>query len=350
MRITNRMITTKYISSVNNLSSDLYKLNNQISSGRSFSKASENTSAAIRAFQVRRDMSSTEGYTSNIQHAQSTLTNSESSITHIQELVQTAQDKILQGQNGTQSTSERKIIATELRNIQEQLLQTLNSNSSGSYYFGGTNTDAIPFKVSATDGKLIYNDLKLNDASLAINSSLVKTLESDSRFIDIGLGVKIIPAVGIDPATIDKNTVFSYSIPGIKIIGSGTTDLGFTDDLGSKKLTSNNLYDLIGEIATNFEDANYDGDKSDKLFGLLQKNSSTVIHTLTEVGAKSSYLDFMTNRLEAKTLNDQERQLAIEGADPMKTIIEFKSQEAAYNAALQMGTKLIQPSIFDFMR
>src|SRR5665648_149699 len=122
MRITNRMITTKYISSINNLSSDLYKLNAQISSGRSFSKASENTSAAVRAFQVRRDMSSTEGYTSNIQHAQSTLANSELSISQIQELVQTAQDKILQGQNDTQSDSERNIIATELRNIQEQLL------------------------------------------------------------------------------------------------------------------------------------------------------------------------------------------------------------------------------------
>ena len=36
-------------------------------------------------------------------------------------------------------------------------------------------------------------------------------------------------------------------------------------------------------------------------------------------------------------------------ADPAETIIYFKSQEAAYNAALQMGTKIIQPSIFDYM-
>ena len=223
MRITNRMITTKYISSVNNLASDLYKLNAQISSGRSFSKASENTSAAIRAFQVRRDMSSTEGYTSNIQHAQSTLANSELSISQIQELVQTAQAKVLQGQNDTQSDSERKIIATDLRNIQEQLLQTLNSNSSGSYYFSGSNTDNKPFEV--VGGKLSYNQSGL-DSLTGANAQL---LESDSRFIDIGLGIKIIPAEGTAPTTIDKNTVFSYSIPGIKIIGSGTCLL-YTSD------------------------------------------------------------------------------------------------------------------------
>lgn len=347
MRITNKMITTKYISSVNNLSSDLYKLNAQVSSGRSFSKASENTSAAIRAFQIRKDMSSTEGYNANIQHAQSTLINSESSISHIQELVQTAQIKILQGQNGTQSADERKIIATELRNIQEQLLQTLNASSSGSYYFGGSNTDIKPFEV--VGGKLQYNLVALDQpnpfGTPVDNVNMIKALESDSRFIDIGLNVKFDLS-----GAIDKNTVFSYSIPGIKIVGSGTTDIGLKTSAGLPENTSNNLYDLIGEIATNFESINYDGDKSGKLLGLLQKNSTSVIHTLTEVGAKTSYLDFMTNRLESKTLNDQERQMAIEGVDPMKTIIEFKSQEAAYNAALQMGTKLIQPSIFDFMR
>lgn len=95
MRITNKMITAKYIRSVNTLSYDLDKLNTKVASGRAFSKASENTSAAVKAFQIRRDLSKTEGYQLNITHAKSTLINTESTLNHINELIQNAKRRFL---------------------------------------------------------------------------------------------------------------------------------------------------------------------------------------------------------------------------------------------------------------
>jgi len=183
MRITNKMITTKYIRSLNTLSTDLDKLNTQISSGRAFTKSSENTSAAIKAFQIRRDLSKTEGYEANIQHAQSSLTNTESALTHMQSLFQEAKDKILIGNTGTSSADERKIVATELRSIQDQLLQALNSKAADVYYFGGTNTDNPPFTLDV-DGKLAYNGYPLNEplkyeippGTPADNEALIDTL------------------------------------------------------------------------------------------------------------------------------------------------------------------------------
>lgn len=331
MRITNRMITSKYVRSLNQISSDLNRLNNKVTSGRSFTKASENTSAAIRAYQLRRDMSKSEGFMANIQHAETTLRNSESSIMHIQELVQNAQTKIIQGVNGTQSESERKIIATELRNIQDQMLQTLNGSSSDMYYFGGTNTTEKPFTLD-TDGKLMYNGTPLDDPALDSASLL-----ADSRFVDIGLNVRV-DASG----TIDNTSVFKYSIPGLQITGYG-------QEIINGEPISTNLYDLIGRMAAELESVNYDSDMANKLIGKLQQTSPKVVHALTDVGAKTSYLEFITDRLETKEFNDQERQMKLEAADPAETIIYFKSQEAAYNAALQMGTKIIQPSIFDYM-
>jgi flagellar hook-associated protein 3 FlgL len=332
MRITNRMITSKYVRSLNQISSDLNRLNNKVTSGRSFTKASENTSAAIRAYQLRRDMSKSEGFMANIQHAETTLRNSESSIMHIQELVQNAQTKIIQGVNGTQSESERKIIATELRNIQDQMLQTLNGSSSDMYYFGGTNTTEKPFTLDAS-GKLMYNGNLLDDP--ALDSA---PLLADSRFVDIGLNVRV-DASG----TIDNTSVFKYSIPGLQITGYG-------QEIINGEPVSTNLYDLIGRMAAELEkDSGYDKDMADALLGKLQQTSPKVVHALTDVGAKTSYLEFITDRLETKEFNDQERQMKLEAADPAETIIYFKSQEAAYNAALQMGTKIIQPSIFDYM-
>ena len=341
MRITNKMITTQYTRSLNRLAAELNRLNNQVSSGRKFAKASENTSAAVKAFQLRKDMSRIEGYRENIAHAKSTLTNAESALMHIEELMRTATEKIITGLNDTQSREERAIIATELRSLQAQLLQTLNSTASDSYYFGGTNTETKPFEV--IDGKLYYNgydlDLPLPASTPEENGAKLKELASDTLYIDIGLSVKFDPATG----EIDEGTVFGYSIAGINVVGSGTTTVEGEE-------VSNNIYNLLGALAAEFESENYSHAKADALFGHLKDASQGIMRTITEIGAKTSYLDFMAERLEDQDFNLQERQVDVEGIDPAEAIINFEAQKFAYNAALQMGARIIQPSIFDFMR
>lgn len=334
MRITNNMITTKYIRSLGTLSFDLDRLNTQVASGRSFMKSSENTSAAVKAYQVRRDLSKTESYQSNIDHAESFLTNTESSLFHMNELVQTAKERISVGINGTASKNERTIVATEIRNLQDQLLQTLNTNVSDVYLFGGTNTDTPPFEVSS--GKLLYNGVDLD--TLVSGSAQETALQSDSLYIDIGLNARFDLITG----KADKSTVFSYSIAGIQVTGSGTTSINGAD-------TSNNLYNLFGKIIEEFKSDTFSTSRMSDLFGHFEDVSSTVINTLTEVGSKTSYLEFMTERIVSRTLNLQEKQLSLEAADPAKTIIHFESQKMAYMAALKMGTSIIQPSIFDYM-
>ncbi|MDD2294311.1 MAG: hypothetical protein PHT29_05430 [Eubacteriales bacterium] len=334
MRITNNMITAKYIRSLGTLSYDLDRLNTQVASGRSFMKSSENTSAAVKAYRVRRDLSKAESYQSNIDHAESFLTNTESSLFHMNELVQTAKERISVGLNGTTTKNERIIVATEIRNLQNQLLQTLNTNASEIHLFGGTNTDLPPFEVSG--GKLLYNTIDLD--TLVPGSAQEAELLGDSLYVDIGLNAQFDPLTG----QADKSTVFEYSIPGLRITGSGTTSINGTD-------TSNNLYNLLGEIATEFESDTFSTTRMNDLFGHFSDVSVNVINTLTIVGSKTSYLEFMTERLETRTLNLQENQLALEAADPAKAIIHFESQKMAYTAALKMGTSIIQPSIFDYI-
>ncbi len=334
MRITNNMITAKYIRSLGTLSFDLDRLNTQVASGRSFMKSSENTSAAVKAYQVRRDLSKAESYQANIDHARSFLTNTESALFHMNELVQTAKERISVGINGTTTKDERVIVATEIRNLQDQFLQTLNTNASDVYLFGGTNTDVQPFEVSG--GKLYYNTTALDMA--APGTALEAALRSDSLYVDIGLNARFDPLTG----QTDRSTVFNYSIPGIQVTGSGTM-------LIHGKETSNNLYDLLGEIASEFESSDFSTGRMNDLFGHLAEIGGNVINTLTTVGSKTSYLEFMTDRIETRTLNLQESQLSLEAADPAEAIIHFESQKLAYMAALKMGTSIIQPSIFDYM-
>ncbi|MDD3168001.1 MAG: hypothetical protein PHC91_00875, partial [Eubacteriales bacterium] len=288
-----------------------------------------------KACQIRRDLSRTEGYQANIKHAQSSVTNTESTLSHMEELIQEAKVKIMIGSTGTSSGDERKIVATELRSIQNQLLQSLNSQASDVYYFGGSNTDEAPFTLDA-NGKLEYNGILLS-TNIATEMDTLNDYRKDSMYVDIGLGLRM------NGTDVDRGSVFQYSIPGINVVGSGTTTLE------DNTVVSNNLYDLLGQIATELESGSYSTSVVNELSGKLNEAAKEIIYNMTEVGSRNSYLEFMADRFETRTLDLQENQVNVEGADPASTIIRFKSQEVAYNAALQMGTKIIQPSIFDFM-
>ncbi len=336
MRVTTRMMTNKYTRSLNALSSSVNKLNDQIASGRSFSKASENPAAAISAFQIRRDLSKLESYQSNISYAADVMKNAESSLMDIHDLTQNASDKILEGINGTMSISDRKIIAQEIRTIQEQLLQSLNSNSaSGSYYFGGTQTDSPPFTV--VSGKLQYKGIDMD--SIASGSPQETLLNDDALYLDIGLNIQF---DALQPQKLDGRTAFNLAIPGISFAGNGVTTI-------NSDTYSNNIYNLLGSVADGMESINYSSTTMNGLLDQFQTQSESVLMAVTGIGSKSSYLEFMNDRLDSESLNLKERQSEIEYADPAETVIEYKSQEMAYNAALQMGSKIIQNSIFDFI-
>ncbi|WP_373481552.1 hypothetical protein [Acetobacterium sp.] len=340
MRITYRMMTSKYSTNLNNISSDLDKLNTQVATGRKYARTSEDVSSAVKGYQIRRNLSKLEGYQDNIRHADDFLTNSESTLDQIESSLAEASDKILQGMNGTQSEGERKIIASELRTIQNQLLETLNTNTSGMYLFGGSSNEK-PFAV--VGDKLQYNGRNLDDLNegTAAEKELVASLKQDSLYVDIGLGVSF-----ETNGEVDRNTVFNYSKAGINFVGNGTN----TSKIPGETV-SNNLYDLLGRIATEFEksDEDYSFDKADSLYGFFKENSLKTNQATTEIGAKTQYLEFMTSRYETQNFNLQERQTTVEGVDAAYTYITFQSQKVAYQAALQMGQSVVQQSVFDYM-
>ncbi|HWQ77238.1 MAG TPA: hypothetical protein VN381_00330 [Anaerovoracaceae bacterium] len=348
MRITNRMITNSYSRSINNLFADMNKLNNQVITGRKFSKSSEDTAAAVSAYQIRRNLSKAEDYKENTLHAKDFLSNSESVLDLVNESLQNAMDKIRMGLNATQSEEERGILAEEIKTVRDQILQTLNTNSTGIYMFGGSNTVEKPFGVALdplnpldTTEYLTYNGVLLKnlDPSVPADADIIKSLQDDGLTIDVGMGLTVNAGGDIDPSSI-----FTYSIPGIEVMTAGTTVVNGEN-------IPNNLYDQLSAIVAELEksDSSYDRDRLDALFGRLEESAGVVLHNITKIGAKSSYLNFMDERYDTQILNLQERQTHVEGADPALTIISFETQKVAYQAALQMGVNIIQPSIFNFM-
>ena len=343
MRITNSIITNKYTRQLGSLESAVNDSTNKVTSGSALTKFSDDTTASVRAYKIRSTLSKIENYQSNINYANTSLTDSESALNNLNDIYQYAMGKIVEGQNATESSGERSIVATELRSLQEEMLSSLNVSTSGTYLFGGTNTESEPFTIDTTTGKLMYNGVLLDDLDAAdpTDAATIASLSNDSRYLNLGLNLQFDAS-----SELVKSSAFAYTVQGINIIGYGSS----TETVnGSSINVSGNLYDLLGQIADSLESDTYNYDEVDMIYGKFQEASSGISQSLTTVGAKMNYMDFMKERYDTQTLNLEDKQSEIEDVDLASAIIEYKTNDVAYNAALQMGVNVIKNSIFDYM-
>lgn len=347
MRITHRMTTQKYNRNLNQISYQLDKAATQAYTGNRISKSSEDTASAVRAFKLRENRSKLADYQGNIGHAYDYLANVESTLTHVHKAVENALIENIEAalNSPNSNTQDRNIYAANIKQIQEQLLQTLNNNSSGSYIMGGANTTTRPFGVDA-DGNLTYQGRTLKDLDPATNpadAQFITDMKEKGLSVDIGLGLSF------GGGALDPNSVFTYSVSGLELMTLGTTQI--TID-GTSSSVPANIYDLLTEVVNELQkpDQDYAQPRLDALFGQLKNESKTLFNSITNIGAKTSYLDFMKDRYSGQDIMLEDRLSQIEDIDFELAAINYETQRLAYNAALKLGSSVIPPSIFDYMR
>lgn len=362
MRVTNKMLTSRYTRDLNKSLSNLNTQSQKVDTGRKFFKGSEDPIGAVKAYRLRREYLKNEDYLTNIKEADSIFTSAESNLMGINKNLNSVYLSYLKGMNGDKGIEERQIISEELKKVQESMITTLNSTFNEKYLFSGASMEQPPFtvKTDATidptnpDKTYLYYkgvNVSIADENAAVGSDekiaydkLVE-LSKENMFIDIGLSLQVNSSGNVDP-----NSIFDLAIPGINFMRFGKSTID-----GQK--VPNNIYDLITDIR---EELNKDGTgpapdnefSYNKLIPLIknfeiQKNNT--LKEITHMGAKSNYLDFIKTRTDDNNINLSEKINDTEFIDPAEAIMDWKMMQYSYTASLQMGTKLIQPSFIDFM-
>jgi flagellar hook-associated protein 3 FlgL len=300
------------------------KLNERVTSGRSYQKASEDPATALKAYKVRISISRLNVYQSNLEEASGELTERESAVTEINSILSDINTEMLQATSDTYGEVDRKTFATALRSAQEQILNIGNSKFGSKYVFGGNDPSVMPFTVDAS-GNLLYHGYDVAEAG---------NFGEETYFFDVGLGIKTDAA-----GNVQEGTGLDMACPGSALLGVGTDPVTGV---------SNNLYTLLGQLADKLDANNMTEIKNytDKLNEMTDKN----LVMLSETGTKSNFIDFLTSRDKDSLLNAQKKQKSLEGIDSAKAILDFNNQENAYNAALAMGTKIMQYTILDYLR
>ncbi|MDI1331942.1 MAG: flagellar hook-associated protein 3 [Pseudomonas sp.] len=140
--------------------------------------AADDPVGASRLLQLGQQASMLDQYEANMTTIKGTLGQTEAVMTSIGNVLQRAKELALGAGNAGYTDADRQANASELGQIEEQLLSLMNTkDENGKYIFAGSKGDVVPFTRN-TDGSYTYNgdqvtlDLPIGDTqSMATNST-----------------------------------------------------------------------------------------------------------------------------------------------------------------------------------
>ncbi len=321
MRLTNKLISGNYLKTLNRSLSDLNEISEKVAAQRKFMSVSEDPAGAMKAFQIRKSLSRNAMYKSNLSTVQGLLDEAENTISIINDVAKEAVAAVMQGETGTSDSTVRITIAGTLRGYQTTIMNAANGKYSDDYIFGGEATDSMPFTLDA-DGNLLYKGQNVNTG----------TFEKEYKYVDIGIGLNFKGDGSVSP-----DSAMNIAFSGAELLGTGVDADGIT----------NNLYNLLGELADKFE--KNDLTDIEKYSKKLSELADNVRLQYVGIGEKSDFITYINDRLSRQKLTDSKKQYALEVLSIEEGALMYSEQENVYNACLQMGTKILQPSLLDYL-
>ncbi len=363
MRVTQSSMNRNYLKSLNTNLSNLSKTMSRMDSGLKLNKVSDNVADAAKAFSVREQLYKLDQSVDAMRDAYNELSAAEGNLMSSNQVLQSVMEEMVRMANGTFDADQRAISGAEIEDLQEQILQMANAQFANKNLFGGTNNSGAPFEI-ATDGTVTYNGIDVN--SLVEYDSTVHTLSTanlPTNFVPKeGMAVYEDPAnpgsylpvssdgdVYIDVAlglTVSSSAYGSSVDPSsaIKLSNSGVEMFGFGVDADGDPI---NLIAFVGEVAEalNTNDV-------DQLRVLIDKSKdiqSDLTTALADIGARTNFMDNTTERYENDIISLKDTQNDLEAADLEEESINYQIYQRAWMISLQLGSKLLPTSLFDFM-
>lgn len=139
-----------------NLANSLDQLNQQestalqqLSSGQSVNEPADNPAALAALIQNHAAAGQTDQYTQSIASVQGALQTADAALNTVVTSLGQALSLATEGANGTLTATQRQSIASQVDNLQQQILLAANQSYQGSYIFGGTASTAPPFVANS---------------------------------------------------------------------------------------------------------------------------------------------------------------------------------------------------------
>ena len=299
MRVTNKLMTDTVACNLFKNTEQLLKTQNVLSSGKRINKPSDDPIGMSKVLDYRKTICAIDQYNRNIAHGESWLNVTDSTLDAVSNSLIRAKELALSQANATANADTMKVVAEEVKNIYDHILQLANTKLGKSYIFAGHKTDTAPF----------FRD-----------DDYIASYSGDDGEIKIIIGENVDVTINTN-----GNEVFT----------------------GSDLPDGVSIFDILRDLKDGLED-----NDTAKISGQIESLDDAldqVLKAQADVGSKLNRLEITENHWADFKLNIEQLLSDTEDADMIKTATDLASQEAAYQASLAVSARIIQPGLIDFL-
>lgn len=181
MRISTLQAFNNGVAGIQRNYSNATRTQEQISTGNRILTPADDPVASVRLLQLEQQQSVLSQYNSNLTAAKNSLTQEEVTLNSVNTVLQRVRELAVQAGNGALSSQDRKSIAAELGERENELLSLMNTrNARGEYLFSGFQGKTPPFVIE--NGKYVYKGDE-GQRKLQIASSLNIAISDNGKSI-----------------------------------------------------------------------------------------------------------------------------------------------------------------------
>ena len=324
MRITNASMVRSHLYDTQNNLTNMSKINQQISTGKVINTVSDDPHKAIKIMNMNSEIKYNEKYNYNIDETVGWMNNTDSSLETVGNLLGEIKETIIKVGNGTYSQNDMKALNADINEKIKQIADTLNSTHGGKYMFGGSNVDDVPITVIENpDGTVKLEFSKDKNGQTIPNTNDLKA--DISSGINLDYNVSVGEIFNITDANGNKVNLLDE----INNLSTLMNDIANGDEQTAAAAKETLLNDTKGKIDTLFDH---------------------VVNERTTLGVRVSTAEKIKEFNDENIVNLKSILSQDQDTDVVEKFIELKSAEMIYQASIQVGAKLIQPTILDYIR
>ncbi len=338
MRISTLQVYRQASDSLMKSLSEMYRLNEQISSGKRINKPSDDPTGTSRAMAYKVSIAAGEQCLGNIEGAASALTSADSALSSVNTALTRVKALAVQGASGTATDSSRAALAAEVGQLRDQLLSLANTKVGGDYIFSGFQTDTAAFDTSSYAYR---GDSGAINVGIGGGMLLSQNVPGDAVFqyapaaeevVEIGEGVyaHYIPGGGTSTITVE-------------IRDSATSGGGALLD----SFAFNNAMEMADVLCGALQSGNTQ--RISALLSTLDDMAEHVNVVRADLGARLNRLEGQAARIEDENLATRGTLSSVEDADIVAAASDLAKANTVLTAVQASTAKILSRSLLDFL-
>lgn len=321
MRITNGNVMSTYLRDLQNNLQSMDKLNTQLNTSKQVNKISDDPFKTVKIMNVQGEINNVEKYNYNCDEITGWLDITDESLDRVGNLTSEIKTLLTSIQD-TFGPDEIKAVQTEINEKIKQVGEAMNTTYAGKYVFGGSVTDQPPVRVET-------------DPNSGLAKIVINNTDKDGN-VDPNLSARLDASL---KSEISDGITMDYNLT-IKNITSTT----------GKETGKKSGLDILNDVVQKLNSDPVDMDEIKKLSSDLGDYMNDVLNNRSLIGAKTNTVSAVKDSNEENILEMKGTFSQMQDVDYADKFMELKEAQMIYNATLQVGAKLLQPTLLDYLR